>query len=236
MNASRIALLVALPATLLLGACAPLTPNFAYQGFGAADPKRDREVVARIEATHAQAEEPSKKVVVLLDTIPEGIHFERGVTRVEPGFSHQILGKVAVSRNRHAAFVALLGFPNYVHTAHKVACYPQTILNFATLTMWGFISPTAYPCWGSSAFDEVEVVEALRAAGAAAGGDTVLATIVRYNGDVYGAGGVVIRAAPRTNGTKPAPRESTGVSASVLPDSFGQSNTSPISLAEPLDR
>jgi len=193
-------------ALLSLGGCAPLAPNYSYQGFGAADPHRDRSVVDKIESTKTTP--TSNEVVVLLDTIPEGLRVNQGVLHVEDGWHHEVLGKVEVSPNGHASFISLLGFPQYEDGGHKVACYPQTVLTYATLTLWAFISPTAYPCWGRVGLDDETVIDSLRKAGAAAGGNLVVASVLRINDKIYMAHGMVLRADPRLRAkTAPAPSD-----------------------------
>lgn len=187
--------ILALSSLLLAAGCAPLAPSYAYQGFGAADPARDRTVAAKIET--APTPKPAE-VTVLLDTVPEGLAGDaNGWFHVEPGWQHEVLGKVDVSPNGHVSFAALLGFPDYEDAGHKAACYPQTILTWATLTLWAFVSPTAYPCWGKVGLEKEEVVDDLRKAGAAAGGDLVVGSLMVVNDRVYGAHGIVVRADPR---------------------------------------
>lgn len=182
--------------SLLLGTgCASLSPNYAYQGFGAADPTRDRVVAEKMETS-----EPPKPadVVVLLDTVPQGLVGDaNGWFHVEEGWRHEVLGKVDVAPNHHASFIALLGFPDYEDTGHKAACYPQTVLTYATLTLWAFVSPTAYPCWGKVGLEKEDVVEDLRKAAAAAGGDLVVGSLITFDNRVYGAHGIVVKADPR---------------------------------------
>jgi hypothetical protein len=180
-----------------LVACAPLAPRYAYQGFGNADPGRDRKVVEKMDAL------PTPKptdVVVLLDTVPEGLEVNGLMLKVKEGWQHEVLGKVEVAPNGHVSFVTLLGFPEYEDTGHKVACYPQTVLTWSTLTLWAFISPTAYPCWGKGGMPEEATIDALRKGGAAAGGDLVVASLLRYDDRIYSAHGMVIRADPRLKG------------------------------------
>lgn len=180
-----------------LVACAPLSPRYAYQGFGAADPGRDRAVVEKMDKLPTP--KPTE-VVVLLDTLPEGLETNGLAFKVKEGWHHEVLGKVEVAPNGHVSFVTLLGFPEYEDTGHKVACYPQTVLTWSTLTLWAFVSPTAYPCWGKVGIDQEAAVDALRKGGAAAGGDLVVASLVRLDDRVYSAHGVVLRADQRLKG------------------------------------
>ena len=195
--------LVAVLAAYASQGCAPLTPNYAYQGFGAADPHRDRQIAEKIENTATVPS--SKEVVVMLDTLPAGLKTSHSGIAVDDGWHHEVLGKIQISPNRHVGFSTLLGFPEYEHGAHKALCYPQTVLTWGTLTLWAFVSPSAYPCYGATGLEETAIIDRLRTAGGAAGGNLVVASLLRLPGDskVYGANGIILRADPRLGGAGP---------------------------------
>jgi hypothetical protein len=167
---------------------------------GTANFSRDRQIVEKADDAGPSAE--ADRVIVLLDTIPEGIGVHEGVIRVEDGYQHQILGKVAVTPNNHVSLIALFGFPDYESSWRKPFCYPQTILTYATLTLWALVVPTAYPCYGAPGISEEVVEKKLRNAAVAAGGDMVIATVMRMgNSDkLFGASGLIVKMDPRMRG------------------------------------
>ncbi len=176
-------------------ACAPLVPNVRYQAMGAADPARDHRISDAIDSDDKLG--ASDSVSVFVDTIPDGIDVSSGVMRVAPGYQHKILGKVLVTQNVHVALIALLGFPDYATPWRKPYCYPQTILNYATLTLWSLVVPISYPCYGRPGIVEEDAIATLKRAGAAAGGDTVLASYLRLNDRIYAVSGVILKLDPR---------------------------------------
>jgi hypothetical protein len=178
-------------------ACGTLNPNLNYQGMGAANFSRDRRVVEK--ADESDGGPSAEHVVVLLDTIPEGIAVKDGIVRVADGYQHEILGKVDVTPNNHVSMIALFGFPDYESGWRKPYCYPQTVLTYATLTLWALVVPTSYPCYGAPGITEESVERKLRAAAVAAGGDLVLASVLRVgNSDkVFGAHGLIVKMDPR---------------------------------------
>lgn len=176
-------------------ACAPLRPDVRYQALGAANPERDQRVSDQIDSHDKPA--GSDGVIVLVDTIPEGIDVSSGVMRVAPGYQHKILGKVQLTANVHVSLIALLGFPDYASSWRKPYCYPQTILNYATLTLWSLVMPASYVCYGKPGIPEEDAVATLKRAGAAAGGDAVLASYLRLNDRIYLVSGVILKVDPR---------------------------------------
>ncbi|WP_147442030.1 hypothetical protein [Corallococcus exercitus] len=66
-----------------------------YRGYGEYLPERDREVLAQ-----AAAVKDAAAVIFLQETLPEGIEMTSHMLQVRPGYSHQLLGKLAFSRGR----------------------------------------------------------------------------------------------------------------------------------------
>ena len=212
MRASSFFLVASLASSSL--ACGALNPNISYQGMGAANFSRDHKIAER--ADESEPSDESDRVVVLIDTIPEGIVVHEGVIRVADGYQHQILGKVRVTPNNHVSLIALFGFPDYESSWRKPFCYPQTVLTYATLTLWAMLVPTSYFCYGAAGISDETVEAKLRAAAVAAGGDLVLASMIRVGSSekVFGAAGLIVKMDPRMRGgalktspAKPAPNE-----------------------------
>lgn len=192
MKTLRLALVIFLACASM--ACAPLRSNVRFQGMGAANPTRDREISEAIDDDRKPGPD---SVTVLVDTIPDGIDLSTGVMRVAQGYQHQILGKVMLTANVHVSLIALMGFPDYATTWRKPYCYPQTILNYATLMLWSLVVPTSYVCYGKVGIDEEDAVATLKRSGAAAGGDTVLASYLRLYDRIYAVSGVILKLDPR---------------------------------------
>jgi hypothetical protein len=191
-------------ACLSLGACAAVKPNVDYEAFGHADPDSDDAVVERYKSRPANAAKPPE-VMVLVDTIPEGIDVKDGKVTVKDGYDHELLGKFVLVRGSGGGISALYTFSDYEAGWHKGYCYPQVVLNYATLTLWSLLVPTAYPCWGDNHLTKKEAVAEAKHVAAAAGGDLVVfgyggAGFTGNRNDVVGAAGFIFRKDPRLGG------------------------------------
>lgn len=196
-------------ATLLLG-CGAIQPTLNYEGFGAADPERDQAMVQKLRETEPPP--VGSEVVVLVDTIPEGINLDDGAIKVEDGYQHQLLGKFALLPGA-GGFVSAISFPDYKDSWRKGYCYWQAPLGWVTLTLWTFLVPLNYPCWGDASMEKKDAVAEAKQVAKAAGGDLVIMTYAGagLGGDanyVYGAVGFILKVDPRMKQgdikTKPA--------------------------------
>lgn len=193
---------------LALCHCAGIRPSLNYSGFGEADPEKDERVIAKHrEATLAPSRSAAAidGVVVLIDTVPQGIEVEDGKIQVAEGYAHRLVGKFVLSPGSGWGFTALFHFSDYENSWRKPYCYPQVVLNFATLAMWGSLVPLSYPCWGDPSMTKQDVVREAKALAGAADGDLVILGYIGagYQGDpnqVIGAAGYVLRADPRMKG------------------------------------
>ena len=197
----------ALHATALVGClsasgCAAVRPKVDYEAFGHADPDSDDAVVERYNSRPPPASSKPPEVMVLVDTIPEGIDVKDGKVTVKNGYDHELLGKFMLVRGNGGGITALYMFSDYEASWQKGYCYPQVVLNYATLTLWSLLAPTAYPCWGDNHLTKKDAVLEAKHVAAAAGGDLV---VLGYGGagftgdrnDVVGAAGFIFRKDPR---------------------------------------
>ena len=201
-----------LVACLALSACGAVRPKVDYEAFGHADPDKDDAIVDRYN--HRPAETTPPEVMVLVDTIPEGIDVKDGKVSIKEGYEHELLGKFVLVRGSGGGVFALYSFSDYETGWRKGYCYPQVVLNYATLTMWSLFVPTSYPCWGDNGLTKKEAVSEAKHVAAAAGGDLVVlgyggAGITGDRNDVLGAAGFIFKKDPRLGkgGLKTRPLE-----------------------------
>lgn len=200
---------LALAATFVLG-CGAIQPTLNYEGFGQADPERDEQIVTGIRENVPPP--VGNEVVVLVDTLPEGISLDDGAIKVEDGYQHQLLGKFALLPG-NGGFVSAISFADYKDSWRKGYCYWQAPLGWVTLTLWNFLVPLNYPCWGDASMTKKDAVAEAKQVAKAAGGDLVIMTYAGtgMTGDanyVYGAVGFIVKVDPRMKEgdikTKPA--------------------------------
>lgn len=183
--------------------CAGLRPKGNFTAMGEANPEKDEEVMKAYKTTGDQVI-GTDAVTVFMDTIPEGITFSDGKVGVEAGYNHEVLGKFDMTADGgHIMFMSLMGFPDYRSSGMKTFCYPQTVLNYLTLTMWMWFSPTAWPCYAKIGGSRTEMLGDIRNLVHNAGGDLAIAGYVTgYDGKVWGASGYVIKMDPKLKGKK----------------------------------
>lgn len=183
-------LLLATVALGLASGCGAIRPVVSYSAFGDADPEGDDAVVAGAENGE---DVPKGDVRVLVDQIPEGLELSDGKITVLDGYDHQLVGKFkAVPQLTQHGFLALFSFADYEAGWRKGYCYPQTVLNYLTLTMWSYLVPLAYPCWGDARTDKASVVRYARRVAKAAGGNLVIMSYVEIRDFVAGLGYILV--------------------------------------------
>src|SRR5262249_52715369 len=117
----RHTLLVAACACLSLH-CASIRPRAVYTGFGKADPDRDEQVSNGYREHLAQV--APDDVVVLVDTIPEGLEITGTNIMVKEGYQHQLVGKFELAQNFGMSMTGLMWFTDYESSWRKPYCYP----------------------------------------------------------------------------------------------------------------
>ncbi len=158
-------------------------PGCAAVNFGASV-----EIPGQVSDTRAISERAERMsggeaadVKVYFGEMPAGLALDQNGLTVQPGYTHQVVGKVSVVPKMQNTFAA--GFYDYVdeQEARSYACAPQTVLVYLTLFTW-VIVPTYYPCImspGGNDPDDIadrkaRILTVLQKAARASGGDAVL--------------------------------------------------------------
>lgn len=180
----------------LAGACAAVRPRASVTGIGDANPTRDQNIADNYQDAAAGA----GGVRVFVDSLPPGVEMTNGEIQLQPGYSHRLLAKFTLKSGHGKGLSGLRGFPDYRAGWKKGYCYPQTVLTYLTIFIWSILPP-AYPCYGSAVVPKEDMVEDLKALGAAAGGDLVVAGYRGGDGaDVHSAVGFILMMDPRFRG------------------------------------
>jgi hypothetical protein len=181
--------------------CGAIRPNLSYEGFGKANPSGD----AALVATLREGSEPApvgEEVLVLVDTLPEGVTIDKDTIQIEKGYDHALLGKFRLQAGP-GSLVAAMRFPDYKDDWRKGYCYWQAPLGWVTLLTWTLFVPLAYPCWGDPKISKQDAVDEAKQIAKAAGGDVVILSYgnsVSAEGHVYNAQGYVLKLDPRMKG------------------------------------
>ncbi|NLE85400.1 MAG: hypothetical protein GX607_03270 [Myxococcales bacterium] len=177
--------------TIAAVGCGTLHRGAKFTSVGAADPRADAQVKDRFnEARGEPLSADAERVVVLIDTVPDGISLKDGVLRVEEGYEHQVIGKFELTPEHGF-------FPPYREGWRKGFCHPQQVLIIGTLFMWAIV-PTYYPCWPKTGVPKADMVDYFKMIGHAAGGDMVIASYNAEDQDTAAEGvGFVIKSDPR---------------------------------------
>jgi hypothetical protein len=194
----RVLLLLLAVGTLGATACGAVKPRLDYSGFGIANPDRDLEIM---ESWETQTETPAgaAEVVVLVDTLPRGLSLADGSITVDEGYGHVVMGRFALV-NQGLSFANTLWFADYEAGWRKGLCWWQTPLVWVTGTIWAFVVPLNYPCWGHVGVDTKLALESVRRLTAQAGGDLAVVSYRRHPQDprrVFSVVGFVLKADPR---------------------------------------
>ncbi len=177
MNTSRLLIFALVVST---SGCARLVPGVSMSLVGIADPEQERRYESLMRDA-IKADVPGhKEVVVLVNSVPQGVHLDAGNVVVEPGFQHQVIGKVAIEA-RSGNFYFIARFLDYRELWRKILCYWQVPLEWVTLGFWS-ISPTTYACFaGAPLLTREDAIDDLKNAAVAVGADMVIMT---YGKDV----------------------------------------------------
>jgi hypothetical protein len=184
--------------------CGSIRPHVVYTSFGPADPEKDEAVVKGFEQqSHRTGDDD---VVVLVDTIPEGVEIGLGTITIKDGYHHQLIGKFGVNPGFGGGPLSLYWFADYETGWRKAYCYPQVVLNWLTLSLW-MVVPLSYVCDGDASLTKAAVIRHMKALARSAGGDLVLmgwtgAGLESDPNVVWGAGGFILRADPRLKSGK----------------------------------
>lgn len=190
---------------LTVTGCATVHRHASYSSFGEANPSRDALLAKTFKDVQGKRMPPeAANVTVLIDTLPKGVTMTVGGIKVEDGFEHEIIGKFGIGSS--AASGSGYFFANYRETWRKPVCYPQTVLWFATLAIWGMV-PTYWPCYTTDYISKEEFIEQLRLVGYLAGGNLVIANFLQADQEsAASAFGFILRQDPRTRPSAPTPK------------------------------
>lgn len=177
--------------------CARLVPSVNYTAAGTADPALDREGDSTMREAIKNGTPGSEKVVVLVDATPEGVRMEGNRPVVQPGYQHQVLGKVSIAA-RTGGFFFIARFLDYRETWRKALCYWQAPLEWFTLGIWSLV-PLSYPCFaGAPYLGKEDALNDTRNAAKSVGADVAILSYEREkNEKVRGVTAWLIRLDPR---------------------------------------
>lgn len=162
-----------LAGVLLLGStgCASTAFRPGAEAVGAYRSMEEVEVRARDDQS------PAQDVEVLMGSLPPGVTYNNDVLQVDSD-RYEVLAKVSAKPEERF-------FYPYKEQWRRPYCWPQSVLIVGTLFVWAAV-PTAWPCFTSAGTANERrdaIVEAMRRATKAAGGNLVL---------VGGFGGTVV--------------------------------------------
>ncbi|MEM9692304.1 MAG: hypothetical protein AAGA56_07155 [Myxococcota bacterium] len=206
-QSSRNALLTAaLLSVTTQTACGTVHPTARFQSFGTVDIVRDAEIVKNFDNGDGLSAAPTDgEIIVLIDTLPEGITTNNTSFSVEEGYQHELVGKFALASQ--GRFYWLVGFPEYDDGWRKGLCYWQAPLHWLTLGLWMLV-PTDYACNTATARDKVTFVADVKRLAKEAGADTAIIGFLGINQEeAVAVGGILLRLDPKLKGeelkTKP---------------------------------
>ncbi len=131
----------------------------------------------------------TSEVVVLNQTLPDGIIVEDGVIKADPQSGQEVIAKFEIRSHNGL-------FRDYTQKWRKAVCYPQNVLVALTLAAWMLV-PAYYPCWAKGRYPKSFLVEEARRLTRLAGGNA--ATIQFYGefeDEARGLTGYILRLDP----------------------------------------
>lgn len=133
------------------------------------------------------------QVQVVINGIPEGTFLQDNRLIVQEESTHQILGTFYVSRPIDSW--PLIKFDDYEGNWRKYLCWPQVPLNWVTLTLWRYLSPTAWPCHTLSPYSLNDLSYMAQALANEVGGNLVVAKVhFSYDGlEMIALSGYILR-------------------------------------------
>jgi hypothetical protein len=191
--------LVLLALAIGLVGCGHVRPKANFSKFGEADPDKEEKVMENYkQVVSDDKHEPKKDIVVLIDTIPEGLDLKEGNIAVQSGYSHQLIGKFTLDPEGQKP---PLSFMDYRDDWRKPYCYWQVPLGWVTLTLWTTLIPLAYPCWSDLDNTKGDIISDIKNMTEAAGGDLAIAGFMYpHEKYVWGASGYIIKLDPKLKG------------------------------------
>ena len=162
--------------------CARLVPTVEYRKIGKVDPAQEARTTEEILDSMRLHETTPEQVGVVLDLMPPGLHEQGNTLVVEPGYQHEVVGRVTV-KGRKGTFFFLARFLEYRDLWRKALCYWQVPLEWVSLGLWSLV-PLSYPCHASgSPLTREEAIEDLRNAALPTGADLAIVLTPRGRGD-----------------------------------------------------
>lgn len=186
---------------ILIG-CASVNSQLKFDYYGEYDKKGEAQVRQEFKTLQgANLEtilERINDVVLLQDTLPEGIRSDSGTLSVAPGYKHIIVGKFVLVPDA-VGTQSILKFADYKDNWRKPLCYPQVVLSYATLMIWPIL-PVAYPCFSKFGTSKEDYATEMKKIGLAAGGDLIIFSFLFDNADkesALSATGYVLKIDPK---------------------------------------
>lgn len=186
-------------ALLALTGCSSLEQIPDFSQFGAADPTAEAKVLDNYNL-EKKKRPSSQDVMVLIDTVPEGIDVNDNQISTASGYNHKVIGRFTLAPDYKNDFMNSLGrFPDYESNGIKWLCYPQVPLYYVTFSLWSIV-PLSYPCYGSIKSSKETILDKAKIMTASAGGDLAVVSYLKGDGaETVGALGYVIKLDPRSN-------------------------------------
>jgi hypothetical protein len=167
--------------SLLISGCATYYPPVSVEHFGEADPAKDQ----KITQVAGEIEQTPSDVKVYVGSLPDGLALSEQGSKITilPGYENKysILGAVAAGYNKDPLITLknFLWVPTFqgADEWRKWLCYPQAPIKLLTLGLWGYFSPTAWPCVAVAPSDELDrkrdLIDSLKKAAKAMGANAI---------------------------------------------------------------
>lgn len=167
---------------IVAAGCARVVPGVIYRKVGKVDPEQEATTSEQMMDSIRQHQTTADQVDVVLDLMPPGLREAGDKLVIEPGYEHEVIGRVTV-QGRKAPFFFLARFIDYRDVWRKALCYWQVPLEWLTLGIWSIV-PLSYPCHASGAtLTREEAIEDLRNAALPAGADLAIVFTGRARAD-----------------------------------------------------
>ncbi len=143
----------------------------------------------------SKATRNKQDIVVFVQTLPDGFSYQHGITSVEEGWNHSLLGNFILTP-KYDPGLFTVPFRRYEDGWRKGLCYPQVPLHWASFGLWALV-PTDYPCHAEILRKKEKLIQDARVLAHTAGGDAAIVYFISPKGDrALGLRGVVVRLDP----------------------------------------
>jgi hypothetical protein len=159
-----------IPLLFLVG-CGHVYPRANFKMYGAFDPMQGARISKQFKTEQRDPAVAEPDVAFMIDTLPEGIEITNGVMAAKPGYPYTIVGTMAISASG-TGYPSII-FDDFTDVGHKVLCWPQVPLMWASLTLW-IVSPTVWPCFVSGRWETPAMMRQAKLLAHAMGGNLIV--------------------------------------------------------------